>query len=282
MALLVSSQSLHAQAGDAKGSEEAGEKKISPGASLTDVEFLLDLKEKQKAFDEVISRATLPGSTRIKPKFDTEKIPELTKQANELLEAMNKILASDRVASLRKDETQLRKLSFLYDAVRFDPQTFSPIRETFLNELFERARKEEGDDRRMAAMLAAYKLKEEFVDSDKPHEKTRAALQEFAKEYPRSPYGMNLYMRWAYNLVENGEIAEGIEAYKAIKGIWKDQPKFAILDSLIFRLELIGKQAEIAGPTYEGDDFDITKSKGKVVLVNFGRVGVDHASIGSI
>lgn len=255
----------------AKKSEESTpeKKSASPGgASLTDVEFLLQLREAQKAFDDAALSANLPGSTRIKPKFNTEKIPEVTKAANSLLESMNRIIASDRVAALRKEETQIKKLSFLYEAVRYDPTTFAPIRDGFVSEMFDKARKEEGDDRRISALLAAYKLKEEFVDSDKPVEKTRAALEEFVREYPRSLFGLNLYMAWANNLVENGDITNGLEAYKAIKAQYHE-PKLSILDSLIYRLELIGKPAEITGPTFEGQEFDIKSLKGKVVLIDF-------------
>jgi len=253
-----------------KTEEPAGEKKAaaSGSASLTDVEFLLQLREAQKAFDEAAQSANLPGSTRMKPKLNTEKIPEVTKAANTLLESMNRIIASDRVAALRKEETQVKKLSFLYEAVRYDPNTFGPIRDGFVSEMFDKARKEEGEERRLSALLAAYKLKEEFVDSDKPVEKSRAALEEFANEYKKSIFGLNLYMAWANNLVENGDYANGIEAYKAIKSRYHE-PKLAILDSLIYRLELIGKPAEIVGPTYDGTEFDISKWKGKVVLVDF-------------
>ena len=269
MILLVTSPSAQAQTEDAaKKADEPTEKKPSAGASLTDVEFLLALRERQKEFDEAASAAILPGSTRIKPKFDEKKLPEATVAANNLLEAMDKILASDRVATLRKDETQVRKLSFLYEAVRLDPTTFTPIRDAYLGELFDRAKKDEGEDRRISSLLAAYKLKEEFVDSDKPKEKTRAALEEFRKEYPRSALGLNLYMAWANNLVENGDIPGAIEAYKTIKGNWHE-PKLAILDSLIYRLEMVGKPAELSGPGFDGAEFDIAKWKGKVVLVDF-------------
>lgn len=271
LALFATNTFVLAQADDAakKTEESTPEKKsATPGsASLTDVEFLLQLREAQKAFDEAALSANLPGSTRIKPKFNPEKIPDVTKAANSLLESMNRILASDRVAALRKEETQIKKLSFLYEAVRYDPTTFAPIRDGFVTEMFEKARKEEGDDRRLSALLAAYKLKEEFVDSDKPVEKTGAALEEFVKEYPRSIFGLNLYMAWANNLVENGDIPHGIEAYKAIKARYRE-PKLSILDSLIFRLELIGKPAEIVGPAFDGKEFNVDTYKGKVVLVD--------------
>lgn len=271
LALFATHNFVLAQADDAakKPEESTPEKKsVTPGgASLTDVEFLLQLREAQKAFDEAVQSVNLPGSTRIKPKFNPEKIPDVTKAANSLLESMNRIIASDRVAALRKEETQIKKLSFLYEAVRYDPTTFAPIRDGFVSEMFEKAKKEEGDDRRLSALLAAYKLKEEFVDSDKPVEKTGAALEEFVKEYPRSVFGLNLYMSWANNLVENGDIPHGIEAYKAIKARYHE-PKLSILDSLIFRLELIGKPAEIVGPAFDGKEFNIDAYKGKVVLVD--------------
>jgi thiol-disulfide isomerase/thioredoxin len=240
-----------------------------PDAGLTDVEILLKVRDAERAFDEAVSAATKPESTRLNPILDPEKKSSLVEATSSLLAAYDKMLASDGVTQLRKGQVRIKKVSFLYEAVRIDPQTFQPARDAYLREVYEEARKEDGEDRRFAALLAAYKLKEDFIDTNKPKEKVQAALEEFQREFPRTLITEQLYVARAENLVEAGDIAGAIEIYRKVIEDFKSDPRTAILDSTVKRLELIGQPAELVGPTLDGIEYNITDSKGTVVLIDF-------------
>lgn len=276
LALLIWTSALEAQpsstespAPDNGTLPESGSVESETLSSLTDVESLLRLRDAEKEFDEALTEALMPESTRIVPKYNPEKMDRLRTSASGLLGEIDRILTSEKTSTLRKEQTKGKKLSFLYEASRFDPDTYGPPLKQFLEELFVAARQEQGEERRLSALLTAYRLKEEFIDTNKPPERVQDALSGFRLEFPRSTLGELLYLARAENLLEIGDRAGAIEIYKRMKEEFPGDPRLAIVDSIVARIELVGQVADISGPTLDGAEINIADLKGKVILVDF-------------
>jgi thiol-disulfide isomerase/thioredoxin len=239
------------------------------GAGLSEVEYLLELREAERNWDKLMATAIRPESTRMKPVFDQEKIQPMLEASQILLAKMDAMLNSPRISQVRKDQIRFKKLSFLYDAIKINPDAFKPSRDSLLAELYDQARREEGEEQRLAALLAAYKLREDFIDSDKSEDKIQAALDEFRRAYPKSGYVLNLYFRRAENLEEIGDNKGAIETLRRLQSEFPVDPRLALINSRIKRLEMIGQPAELAGPTLDGTEFNLADHAGKVVLVDF-------------
>jgi thiol-disulfide isomerase/thioredoxin len=239
------------------------------GSELSEVEYLLELRDAERNWDMIMSSAIRPESTRLRPSFDPAKVQPLLESSQVLLAKMDAILASPRIPPIRKDQVRFKKLSFLYDAVKINAEAFKPSRDALIAELYAQAQREEGEEQRLAALLAGYKLREDFIDSDKPIEKIQAALDEFQSAYPRSGIILSLYFRRAENLEEAGDIKGATEMLRKLQLEFPADPRLALLDSRIKRLEMIGQPAELAGPTLDGSEFNLADNAGKVVLVDF-------------
>jgi thiol-disulfide isomerase/thioredoxin len=236
---------------------------------LSEVEYLLELREAERDWDKLMSATVRPESTRFKPVFDPEKLQPMLEASQVLLSKMDAMLSSPRITQIRKDQIRFKKLSFLYDAMKINSDAFKPSRDALLSELYDQARREEGEEQRLAALLAAYKLREDFIDSEKDIDKIQAALDEFRRAYPRSGLVLNLYFRRAENLEEVGDIKGAIEILRRLQSEFPSDPRLTLLNSRIKRLEMIGTPAELVGPSLDGSEFNIADHAGKVVLVDF-------------
>lgn len=238
-------------------------------SGLSEVELLLELRDAERTWDRLMEESLLPTSTRLKPAFDPEKTQALLEASQVLLAKMDTILASTRISFVRKDQLRFKKLSFLYDAVKINADAFKPSRDALINELYAQAQKEEGEEQRLAALLAGYKLREDFIDTDKSLDKIQAALDEFRAAYPKSGIILSLYFRRAENLEEIGDYKGAIEVLRKLQEIFPADPRLALLDSRVKRLEMIDQPAEVVGPTLDGAEFNSADNAGKVILVDF-------------
>ncbi len=251
-------------------------------SGLSEVELLLELRDAERTWDRLMEESLLPTSTRLKPAFDPEKTQALLEASQVLLAKMDTILASTRISFVRKDQLRFKKLSFLYDAVKINADAFKPSRDALINELYAQAQKEEGEEQRLAALLAGYKLREDFIDTDKSLDKIQAALDEFRAAYPKSGIILSLYFRRAENLEEIGDYKGAIEVLRKLQEIFPADPRLALLDSRVKRLEMIDQPAEVVGPTLDGAEFNTRRQRRKVILVDFWQAGASHASKASM
>jgi thiol-disulfide isomerase/thioredoxin len=238
-------------------------------AGLSEVELLLEVRDAERHWDKLMQESILPTSTRLKPAFNPEKVQALLEASQVLLAKMDTILASPRISFVRKDQLRFKKLSFLYDAVKINADAFKPSRDALISELYAQAQREEGEEQRLAALLAGYKLREDFIDSDKPADNIQSALEEFRNAYPKSGIILSLYFRRSENLEEIGDYKGAIEVLRKLQEIFPADPRLALLDSRIKRLEMTDQPAEVVGPTLDGAEFNSADNAGKVILVDF-------------
>ncbi|MFO0948257.1 MAG: TlpA disulfide reductase family protein [Planctomycetota bacterium] len=182
--------------------------------------------------------------------------------------AADKILANPDANDEQKETASGAKLSMLFSGWRMDPENYKKPLESFADELLK-----ENPKSKSAPLAAAMKLLVGDMDVSIPSEEVFAKLAKYREDYPESPLGVQLFAMYANELSSSQEFKRALAAYDKGIELYKDSPNVRFLEEtsagLRKKVELVGKPLAIAGPTLDGSEFDLSKLKGKVVLVDF-------------
>lgn len=236
---------------------------------VTDVEYLLQLSEAERKFDQALLDARTPASTRMRPQFDPAKLNDLKQALQVLLQRIDAMIASDKVLPTRRTETRLKKLSALYEGTKIDRAAYGPQFDAYIEQLLSESRQEEGDQRSISALVTAYRMLDRFVDGAESNEAVLTALEKYVQSYPASPFGFELLLRRARNLNEIGDKAGALDVYQKAADLFRSDGRGDLVRSIVKRLEICGQPASVQGPTVDGGEFNLEDWKGKVVLVDF-------------
>lgn len=191
-----------------------------------------------------------------------DHVDAISKAADELRQHPD---ATDK----QKENAMGLKMSILFRVASADAERFTPQLQATVEEI-----KKNTPDSPAAAMGTAYLIIIKDFGGDLPPAEVLAKLEEFQKEYPKSPLGAQLYTYYADQQFAYGDIQQAIDVCEAgLKAYSEDPQAKERLEGSIAELkakgEMLGKPMAIAGPTLEGTEFNIESLKGKVVLVDF-------------
>ena len=178
--------------------------------------------------------------------------------------------AADRLQTLPKatkqQQAQARraKLEVLFQASRRDTKTFAAILNRYVAELVRKHPKSEE-----AALGEAFQLAPRIFQPPAPKAVGLPALTKYAKSYPESRLGVELFGIYAEFFARTGKVQDAIDIYRQGVALYAKNRAVAMLRGPLAKLEIIGKPMKVAGPTLAGSRFNLASLKGKVVLVDF-------------
>lgn len=210
-------------------------------------------------------RKIIESAMRSRADATESAVNRMRRQVFTVLKAADKLLAHPESTDADKKLARHQKLQALFQGTRLDEAIFGRRLTDYVQKLTQDA---PGSDE--AALGNAYVIYRTVLNRPTPSADVIHRLTDFAKTYPQSPVGGQLFAMYSRQLESEGKPTEavavlraGVESYKTNRAITES------LESSLRRLDIIGKPMEIAGPTLTGSQFNLTSLKGKVVLVDF-------------
>jgi thiol-disulfide isomerase/thioredoxin len=195
-------------------------------------------------------------SAELKAQFST--------QVQAIVKAADAVVAHGQATEPQLTEARAKKLSWLSRGAQVDPAAFAKSYEATIDELIKL------DPQNPAvAEAVAQRFADKHLSGEAPAPGVLEALTEFAKEHPQNVHGLLLFRKLAdqYVAVEQKDAALGV--YERGLELYGENPYAELLRRAQAELALLGKPAEVKGPTLAGGDYDLVRLKGKVVLVDF-------------
>ncbi|MCA9240079.1 MAG: redoxin domain-containing protein [Planctomycetales bacterium] len=106
-------------------------------------------------------------------------------------------------------------------------------------------------------------------DFAKTQENWIKQLRAFVKSYPSSPDTAEAYLQLGMTLEFAGETDEAREWYEKLASEFSGTSKGEKGKGAVRRLDSVGKPLDLAGPTLRGGNLDLSKLRGKNVLVQY-------------
>lgn len=190
---------------------------------------------------------------------------QVREKAFTILKASDKILAHPDATDDERTLARRNKLRVLYMSTQADEAIFAKRLSDYVAQL---TKEQPGSAE--AALGNAFLIVRNHFDRPVPTAEVVKKLEDFAKAYPTSEIGVQLFTMFGRSKEGQNKPKEALEVYKAGVKAYAKSPKLADqLQGPLAKLELIGKPMELAGPTLEGSEFNLKSLKGKVVLVDF-------------
>ena len=95
------------------------------------------------------------------------------------------------------------------------------------------------------------------------------SLRDFVKIYPQSPQAAKAWIQIALQNEFIGDEAEAASTYRKIVERFPNSDQAEIAQGAVRRLESIGKRLDLRGKTIEGESFQLSKLRGKLIVIHY-------------
>lgn len=237
------------------------------------------------------SAASIPDQSETAPGAPDQKVQELLAKLEELDKGsdkksepaeMAKLNASrseilDQLAAASTGEDRAQWFRQLADTVSAAAQAGQfPDGVTKLKTLVDTLKKEKGDEALLAyvsfrAISADYgqSIQAEGADFAKVQEKWLADLDQYVKDYPKSPDAAEALLQLGMAREFAGQYDQAITLYGQLATDFPQAPSAPKAKGAKTRLSSVGKPIVLKGQGVDGKPVDLAKYKGKVVLIHY-------------
>lgn len=95
------------------------------------------------------------------------------------------------------------------------------------------------------------------------------SLRDFVKIYPQSPQAAKAWIQIALQNEFIGDEEEAASTYRKIVERFPNSDQAEIAQGAVRRLESIGKRLDLRGKTIEGESFQLSKLRGKLIVIHY-------------
>lgn len=95
------------------------------------------------------------------------------------------------------------------------------------------------------------------------------SLRDFVKIYPQSPQAAKAWIQIALQSEFIGDEEEAASTYRKIVERFPNSDQAEIAQGAVRRLESVGKRLDLRGKTIEGDSFQLSKLRGKLIVIHY-------------
>lgn len=204
-------------------------------------------------------------NARPRPEFASDsKEDRQRRQIFFALKAADKVLAHEGATDDEKTLARQYKLRALYSISELDA-SYSGRFYSFVQEV---VRDFPGSN--VAALGTAMMFLRDYFNRPGGFNEVMNRLNNFAKTYPKSPVGGELFSIYGRRMEQEERSKDAIAVYKAALAAYPDLARSRQdWRGSLTRLELIGQKLDLGGPTLDGSEISVDKLKGKVVLIDF-------------
>lgn len=267
--------------GDPAGSQSAGTSAANDGAASDDkstAKTPAKEKEKQESTQQLFDRLAKQSEQEIPGETPDEQRTHAVKQIKKLIALADKILARPDVTDEMRNEVIGAKWNWYTTLVRLGDAEGSEAFLKMANELV-------NDKNPKFAALARRQLRVQSLMqaisnfAEAPEKSPQRLVDEVQALLSDESVGDNELMI-AYQVGMRLEGADHFDAarhvYETIAKAFEDHASPELKEGAqktaeagLKRLDLVGTEAELAGKTLAGEEFDLEQYKGKVVLIDF-------------
>lgn len=181
---------------------------------------------------------------------------------NTVVEALDRLLSHREANDEQKASGRLLKMSLLFSAGNRFGAEFHQQLESFTEQII----KELPDSDEAASALGFRWLRKHYTPPDRLDTKGLPELFDLGKKHPK-----NVLISQVFALYANSVTAEkdAIEFLKEACKIYEGSPMGERFRGMLANKQIMGQPLELVGPTLDGQEFDLAKWKGKVILVDF-------------
>jgi thiol-disulfide isomerase/thioredoxin len=181
---------------------------------------------------------------------------------NVVIEALDRLLTHGEATNEHRASARLLKMSLLFSAGNRFGAEFHQQLESFAEQVI----KDLPDSDEAASAKGFRWLRKYFTPPDRVDSKGLPELLELGKKHPKNALIGQVFALYASTLdADKDAIAFLTEASKIFDGT----PMGERFRGMLANKQIMGQPMEVAGPTIDGQDFNLAKWKGKVILVDF-------------
>lgn len=181
---------------------------------------------------------------------------------NTVVEALDRLLTHSQANNEQKASARLLKMSLLFSAGNRFGAEYHQRLESFTEQVI----KDLPDSDEAASALGFRWLRRYFTPPDRVDRKGLPELLDLGKKHPKNALIGQVFALYANSLETE---KDAIEFLTQASKIYEGTPMGERFRGKLANKQIMGQPMEVVGPTIDGQEFNLAKWKGKVILVDF-------------